>query len=61
MKRELPALKKENTQERTDGMTQHEVADVLDLTRSQVDTIEKKALRKLKYIIQKKYEKGDFI
>jgi DNA-directed RNA polymerase sigma subunit (sigma70/sigma32) len=61
MKRGLRASKKENTQERSDGMTQHEVAEALDLTRSQVNTIEQMAIRKIKYLIKRKYKREDFI
>ena len=61
MKKVSPESVKENTQERTDGMTQHEVADVLGISRSQVDTLEKKALRKLKYLLKTKYTKDDFL
>jgi len=61
MKRELPALKKENTQERTDGMTQEEVAEVLGIKRYQVDKLEKLALRKLKNRISRLYKKEDFL
>ena len=42
-------------------MTQHEVADELGISRSQVDTIEKLALRKLKYLLKMKYTKEDFL
>jgi DNA-directed RNA polymerase specialized sigma subunit len=45
----------------TDGMTQHEVASVLGITRYQVDKLEKKALRKLKYLLNLKYEKKDWL
>ena len=62
MKQGLPESKKESTQEKmTDGMTQHEVAEVMQISRSQVDTIEKKALRKLKYLLKTKYTKEDFL
>ena len=61
MKKVSPESVKGNTQERTDGMTQHEVADVLGISRSQVDTLEKKALRKLKYLLKMKYTKDDFL
>ena len=40
-------------------MTQQEVAEALGLTRSQVDTAEKKALRMFKYFLLKKYRKED--
>jgi hypothetical protein len=45
----------------TNYMTQHEVAEAMQITRSQVDTIEKKALRKLRYLVKLKYEKEDFL
>ena len=45
----------------TDGMTQHEVASVLGISRYQVDKLEKKALRKLKYLLNLKYEKKDWL
>ena len=63
MKRELPESKKENTQGRvlTDGMTQHEVAEALQISRSKVDTIEKLALRKLKHRISRMYKKEDLL
>lgn len=63
MKQELPESERENILKKitTDGMTQHEVADELGISRSQVDTIEKKALRKLKYLLKTKYTKEDFL
>jgi DNA-directed RNA polymerase sigma subunit (sigma70/sigma32) len=63
MKQGSPESKKENILEKimTDGMTQHEVAAALNISRSQVDTIEKMALRKIRYLIQRKYNKEDFI
>ena len=62
MKQGLPESKKESTQEKMiDGMTQHEVAEVMQISRSQVDTIEKKALRKLRYLLKLKFEKGDWL
>ena len=42
-------------------MTQHEVAQALGISRSQVDAVEKKALRKLKHLINEKYKKEDFV
>ena len=62
-KKESPQLKKEITQERmlTDGMTQEEVAEVLGVKRQAVNNIEKKALRKLKYIITRKFRKEDLL
>lgn len=42
-------------------MTQHEVAEVMQISRSQVDTIEKKALRKLRYLLKLKFAKGDWL
>jgi DNA-binding XRE family transcriptional regulator len=42
-------------------MTQEEVAEVLGVKRQAVNNIEKKALRKLKYIITRKYAKGDLL
>lgn len=61
-KKELQGLVKENTQGKwktSDGMTQHEVAEALEMTRSQVDLIEKKALRKLKHKLSKVYKKDE--
>ena len=62
-KKESQQLKKEPQQERmlTDGMTQEEVAEVLGVKRQAVNNIEKNALRKLKYIITRKYTKGDLL
>jgi DNA-directed RNA polymerase sigma subunit (sigma70/sigma32) len=45
----------------TNAMIQHEVAEIMQITRSKVNTIEKKALRKLKYIITRKYKKEDLL
>jgi DNA-binding XRE family transcriptional regulator len=45
----------------TDGMTQEEVAEVMGIKRQAVNNIEKLALRKLKYIIARKYTKGDLL
>ena len=44
------------------NMTQDEVAKVMGISRSKVDTIERNAIRKLKYIlvILKKFNKKDF-
>jgi DNA-directed RNA polymerase sigma subunit (sigma70/sigma32) len=42
-------------------MSQHEVAEALGIKRQAVNNIEKKALRKLKYIITRKYKKEDFL
>lgn len=39
---------------RQNYMSQHEVAEVMGLSRSQVDTIEKKALRKLRILLRRK-------
>jgi len=63
MKQVLPESEKGNMLEKvtTDGMTQHEVASVLGITRYQVDKLEKKALRKLKYLLNLKYEKKDWL
>lgn len=62
MKQGLPESKKESIQEKmTDSMTQHEVAEVMQISRSQVDTIEKKALRKLRYLLKLKFAKGDWL
>ena len=47
---------------RQNNMTQHEVAEALGISRSQVDTLEKLALRKLRhYLKQKNYTKEDFL
>lgn len=55
-------MRKESTQEKMiDGMTQHEVAEIMQITRSKVNTIEKKALRKLRYLLKLKFEKGDWL
>jgi DNA-directed RNA polymerase specialized sigma subunit len=41
-------------------MTQHEVAEIMGMTRSQVDTLEKLALRKLRNALSvKNYKKED--
>jgi len=40
-------------------MSQQEVADVLGMSRSRVSELEKKALRKFKYYLLKKYRKED--
>jgi DNA-directed RNA polymerase sigma subunit (sigma70/sigma32) len=43
-------------------MSQHEVAEELGITRSQVDSIEKKAIRKIKhYLKSRKMKKEDLI
>jgi DNA-directed RNA polymerase sigma subunit (sigma70/sigma32) len=42
-------------------MTQHEVAEELQISRSKVDAIEKLALRKLKVRINRIYKKEDFL
>ena len=63
MKRELPESEKENMLGRmlTDGMTQEEVAKALQISRSQVGTIEKKALLKVKRLLKRKYSKEDWV
>jgi DNA-binding XRE family transcriptional regulator len=45
----------------TNYMTQEEVAEALGIKRQAVNNIEKLALRKLKYIIARKYTKEDLI
>jgi len=40
-------------------MSQQEVADVLGMSRSRVSELEKKALRKFKYYLLKKYKEED--
>lgn len=62
-KKESQQLKKEPQQERmlTDGMTQEEVAEVLGVKRQAVNNIEKKALRKLKYMLARKFRKEDLL
>jgi DNA-directed RNA polymerase specialized sigma subunit len=45
----------------TDGMTQEEVAKALQISRSQVGTIEKKALLKVKNKLNRLYKKEDLI
>ena len=40
-------------------MSQQEVADVLGMSRSRVSEVEKKALRKFKYFLLRKYKEGD--
>jgi len=45
----------------TDGMTQEEVAEVLGVKRQAVNNIEKKALRKLKYMLVRKFRKEDLL
>ena len=48
------------TDNRYNYMTQHEVAEVMGISRSQVDTLERLALRKLRSILrQKNYNKED--
>jgi DNA-binding XRE family transcriptional regulator len=42
-------------------MTQEEVAEALGIKRQAVNTIEKMALRKLKYRIMRLYKKEDLI
>jgi len=42
-------------------MSQLEVAQALGMSRSQVDAVEKKAIRKLKHLINEKYKKEDFV
>jgi DNA-directed RNA polymerase sigma subunit (sigma70/sigma32) len=63
MKKVLQGLVKEDIQERLvdNGMSQEEVANMLGITRYQVDKLEKKALRKLKYIVTRTKRKEDFI
>ena len=62
MKRVLPESEKENTQEKAiDGMTQYEVAEAMQISRSQVNTIEKNALIKLKRLLKIKYDKEDWL
>jgi len=47
---------------RQNNMTQHEVAEAMGISRSQVDTIEKLAIRKLRSILfRKNYTKEDFL
>jgi DNA-directed RNA polymerase sigma subunit (sigma70/sigma32) len=60
-KKESPQSKKEDTQERLDGMTQQEVADALQLSRLQVINIEQKAMRKLKSMVARKFRKEDLL
>jgi DNA-directed RNA polymerase sigma subunit (sigma70/sigma32) len=48
-------------QNNNNNMSQHEVAEALGIKRQAVNNIEKKALRKLKYIITRKYKKEDFL
>jgi DNA-directed RNA polymerase specialized sigma subunit len=62
-KKGLPQLKKELIQERltNDGMTQQEVADAMQLSRAQINVIEKLALRKLKSRLSKMYKKDDLL
>jgi predicted XRE-type DNA-binding protein len=40
-------------------MSQQEVAEVLGMSRSRVSEVEKKALRKFKYFLLKKYKEED--
>ena len=49
-------------QNNNNHMSQHEVAEELGITRSQVDSIEKKAIRKIKhYLKSRKMKKEDLI
>ena len=45
----------------TNYMTQEEVAEVLGMKRQQINSIEKLALRKLKYIIVRKHKREDLL
>jgi predicted XRE-type DNA-binding protein len=40
-------------------MSQEEVAEILGMSRSRVSEVEKKALRKFKYFLLKKYKRED--
>jgi len=54
---EEPASK---TPQNNEGhMSQQEVAEVLGMSRSRVSEVEKKALRKFKYFLLKKYKEED--
>ena len=49
-------------QNNNNHMSQHEVAEELGITRSQVDSIEKKAIRKIKhYLKSRRMKKEDLI
>lgn len=49
-------------QNNNNNMSQHEVAEELGITRSQVDSIEKKAIRKIKhYLKSRKMKKEDLL
>lgn len=51
-----------NVNNTVNNMSQLEVAKAMGITRSQVDSIEKKAIRKIKhYLKTKKFKQGDFI
>ena len=41
--------------------TQEEVAYILELPRREIEVIERKALRKLAFIIKRKYKKEDVL
>jgi transcriptional regulator len=41
--------------------TQEEVAYILELPRREIEVIERKALRKLAFIIKQKYKKEDIL
>lgn len=61
-KKESPQLKKDVQGRLTnDGMTRKEVAEVMQISRSQVNTIERKALRKLRSRLKLVYNKEDFL
>jgi DNA-directed RNA polymerase specialized sigma subunit len=50
----------ETTPQNNEGyMTQQEVADELGMSRSRVSEVEKKALRKLRYVFFIKYKRED--
>jgi DNA-directed RNA polymerase specialized sigma subunit len=54
--------KGKNVNNTVNNMSQLEVAKAMGITRSQVDSIEKKAIRKIKhYLKTKKFKRGDLI
>ena len=51
--------KSKSTRNDEGHMSQEEVAEILGMSRSRVSEVEKKALRKFKYFLLKKYKRED--